>query len=444
MMRKAWAMTGEVVRPEGLRFLSGIIIVSAEPERLVAFYRDILGVPLVEESHGDTERHWGCELGDVHFAIHPEADYPGESTDTGAVKLAFMVFDLDGLVAWLGKHGVELDYPPTEFGTQSRITAVRDPDGNLVELTSLGPSWLDHLRTHRANGGDLVAHWTNRSRGETGTFVRSGPLTLWTERFGDPTHPAILLIMGAAAQGITCPDALVDRLVGHGFQVLRFDHRDTGRSSTVNFDEQPYAIADMAADCLAVLDGYGIEAAHLVGASLGGILAQWLAIHAPDRVARLTLLGTTTMGESYLRLPPPAPHYQAFVESQRDVPPGPEADVELFRVMNGDVLPYDEAGARAMLERAWTRATDPAAARNHHRAAGGDLTPDLLAPLSGITAPTTILHGDQDPIFSLAHAEALAAEIPHAHYEVVRGMGHVLFSPGLPERVADLIAQAAL
>jgi catechol 2,3-dioxygenase-like lactoylglutathione lyase family enzyme len=149
-------------RPEGLRFLSGLILVSAEPERLVSFYRDILGVPLAEERHDDTEPHWGCELGDVHFAIHPEADYPGESTSTGAVKVAFMVFELDPLVAWLAENRVELAYPPLPFGAKSRITAVRDPDGNLVELTELGPGWLDHLRAHRADGGDLVTNWAAR------------------------------------------------------------------------------------------------------------------------------------------------------------------------------------------------------------------------------------------------------------------------------------------
>src|SRR5215813_12221820 len=109
-------------RPEDIQFISGVILVSHQPEPMARFYRDVLGLPLAEERHGDTEPHWGCELGDVHFAIHPEADYPGESTATGAVKLAFMVFDLDALVAWLGEHGVELDYPPTEFGAHSRIT----------------------------------------------------------------------------------------------------------------------------------------------------------------------------------------------------------------------------------------------------------------------------------------------------------------------------------
>jgi catechol 2,3-dioxygenase-like lactoylglutathione lyase family enzyme len=157
-----------VQRPESLRFLSGIILVSTEPSRLVRFYRDILGLPLAEEQHGDSEVHWACELGDVHFAIHPAADYPGEPTATGAVKIAFMVFDLAPLVAWLVECGVELCYPPTELGTESRITAVRDPDGNLVELTELGPAWLDHLRANRSNRGDLVAHWTARSSAAQG------------------------------------------------------------------------------------------------------------------------------------------------------------------------------------------------------------------------------------------------------------------------------------
>ncbi|MEV0714289.1 VOC family protein [Asanoa sp. NPDC050611] len=153
-----------VRRAEGLRFLSGIILTSTDPTRLVAFYRDVLGLPLADERHGDSAPHWACELGDVHFAIHAAADYPGEPTAVGSVKLAFMVFDLAPLVAWLAESGVELCYPPEEFGTESRITAVRDPDGNLVELTELGPSWLDHLRDHRANGGDLVTHWTARKR----------------------------------------------------------------------------------------------------------------------------------------------------------------------------------------------------------------------------------------------------------------------------------------
>lgn len=158
-------------RPEDIRFLSGVLLVSRQPARLLEFYRDVLGLPLAEERHGGTEPHWGCELGDVHFAIHPAADYPDEpASGPGPVKLAFMVFDLSRVVAWLEQCGVGLCYPPADLGAESRITAVRDPDGNLVELTQLGPGWLGHLKARRAAGNDLVTRWSS----ELGD---SGPVT---------------------------------------------------------------------------------------------------------------------------------------------------------------------------------------------------------------------------------------------------------------------------
>lgn len=147
--------------PEHLQFISGVILVSPQPERSVRFYRDVLGLPLTEEQHGDTAPHWGCELGDVHFAVHPIEDYPEDpATGPSPIKLAFMVFDLDRMTAWLGEHGIDLCYPPRSLGDASRMTAVRDPDGNLVELTELGPSWLTHLKQERAGGNDLLAKWS--------------------------------------------------------------------------------------------------------------------------------------------------------------------------------------------------------------------------------------------------------------------------------------------
>jgi pimeloyl-ACP methyl ester carboxylesterase len=282
-------------------------------------------------------------------------------------------------------------------------------------------------------------------------FVASGPLRIWTERIGDPGLPAVLMIMGSAAQGVFCPDALVGRLVERGVQVIRFDHRDTGRSSVVDFDAHPYTIGDLARDCLAVLDGHGLGSAHVAGASLGGMIAQWLGVHAPDRVRSLTVMSSSPMGHdprpALTRaqtgepadpndLPPPSPAFLAHLAA--GLPPGVESDVALFRVFNGPVRPFDEPAARATLELALSRATDPAAAANHDRAAWSP-DPGLLAPLSLITAPTWIVHGDQDPVYPLGHAEALAAAIPGAALHVVPGMGHALTSPGLPEEVADLI-----
>ncbi|WP_232662082.1 alpha/beta fold hydrolase [Pseudonocardia sp. TRM90224] len=282
-------------------------------------------------------------------------------------------------------------------------------------------------------------------------FVDSGPLRIWTERIGDASRPAVLMVMGSAAQGVSCPDALVGRLLERGVSVIRYDHRDTGRSGAVDFDAHPYTIGDMARDCLAVLDGHGLDSAHVAGASLGGMLAQWLGVHAPDRVRSLTLLSSSPMnhdpGPAWARaragepadpddLPPPAPAFLAHLAA--GLPPGVESDLALFRVFNGPVRPFDEPAARAMLELAQSRATDPAAAANHHRAVWLE-DPTLLVPLTSITAPTSVVHGDQDPVNPLAHGEALAAAIPGAELHVVPGMGHALTSPGLPEEVADLI-----
>ncbi|BCJ47906.1 hydrolase [Actinoplanes ianthinogenes] len=272
-------------------------------------------------------------------------------------------------------------------------------------------------------------------------FVWSGPVRLWTERAGDPADPAVLLIAGASAQGVLWPDALVERLVRRGVQVIRFDHRDTGLSSVVDFDARPYAIADFGADCLAVLDGHGLAAAHLAGGSMGGMVAQWLAVHEPGRVLSLTLIGSSPMGYgpdwTGEPLPPPSAALQAHFAL--GLPPGVESDVALFRAFTGPGLPFDEPAARAMLELAWSRAADPAAAANHQRA-GRTFAPDRLASLSSITAPTTVVHGELDPMFPLGHGEALAAAIPGARLQVVPKMGHVLCSPGLPEEIADRVA----
>lgn len=281
--------------------------------------------------------------------------------------------------------------------------------------------------------------------------MASGPLRLWTERVGGPGLPVVVLIAGSAAQGVSWSDALVGRLVERGVAVIRFDHRDTGRSSVVDFDAHPYAMGDMARDCLAVLDGYGLESAHIAGASLGGMIAQWLGVHAPERVRSLTVMSSSPMGHdprpAWTRaqagqpadpddLPPPSPAFLAHQAA--GLPPGVESDVALFRVFNGPVRPFDEPAARAELELALSRATDPAAAANHRRAMWAD-DPDLHAPLSSITAPTSIVHGDQDPLYPLGHGEALAAAIPGAALHIVPGMGHVMTSPGLPEEIADLI-----
>ncbi|MBQ0977981.1 alpha/beta fold hydrolase [Micromonospora sp. M61] len=290
-------------------------------------------------------------------------------------------------------------------------------------------------------------------------FVRSGQVRLWTERFGRPDDPTVLLVMGTSTQGIGWPDELVEALVSSGRQVIRFDHRDTGRSDSVDFTTHPYALADMAADTAAVLDGYDVTAAHIVGTSLGAAIGQWLAVHQPARVRTLTAMASSPMGNNpgpaWARamagqpaeageLPPPTAQFLNHLMASATAPRTTAqqrraADVQTWRVLNGDVLPFDEPAARRFVEQCYARADNLAAALNHDLA-GRRWEDDRRASLSRIAAATLVLHGSDDPLFPQAHGEALAAQIPAARLEIVRGMGHhPFFAPGLTERIADSI-----
>jgi predicted enzyme related to lactoylglutathione lyase len=140
--------------PERVRFLSAVLVTSTNPDRLAEFYRDILGLPLVREEHGGAA-HWGCELGDIHFAVHPARATQPEPVP-GAVRVALMVFDLPAYVRALADRGVAVLYSPVQLGQGSIITAIRDPDGNEVELTQMGDDWMQRLERHRAVGEDVL------------------------------------------------------------------------------------------------------------------------------------------------------------------------------------------------------------------------------------------------------------------------------------------------
>ncbi|RZQ59667.1 alpha/beta fold hydrolase [Amycolatopsis suaedae] len=290
-------------------------------------------------------------------------------------------------------------------------------------------------------------------RGET-RDVESAGLSLWTERFGEPGDPVVLLVMGTATQSIGWPDDLVRALTGAGRQVLRFDHRDTGRSDSVDFGTDPYTLDDMAADCVAVLDGWDVGAAHVVGASLGGALGQLLAVHRPERVRTLTTIMTSLMSfnpapvwERALagqapdpdQLPPPTPEFLEMAMRMRSGPPEADADLAAVRLLHGDGLPFDEQAARANVELARDRARDPDKA-GQHDLAGREMTEARQASLDAVTAPALVVHGTHDPLYQPAHAEALAGAIPGARLHIEQGMGHGFFAPGLPRRIGELIA----
>jgi pimeloyl-ACP methyl ester carboxylesterase len=274
--------------------------------------------------------------------------------------------------------------------------------------------------------------------------VHVGELELWAEEFGRPEHPAVLLVMGAGAQGVQWNDGIVRRLVAGGRRVIRYDHRDTGRSSTVDFAVHPYTVADLASDALAVLDAFGVAAAHLVGASLGGLVSQRLAVTHPQRVLTLTSLSSSPLGtdtpgavrRAVAGLPSlpgelPAPTAELLMTLTTTLP-APDATTEeylrarlpLWRCLHGSVLPFEEKEYRAMEELVHRRARDPQAALNHTLA--GAASRDSSESLATVTAPTLVIHGSEDPMFPPAHGEATAAAIPGARLVVVPGLGHTL------------------
>lgn len=142
--------------------ISGILLISKNPKRLADFYRDIIDVPLKAEQHGDSNAHFGCEIGDLHFAIHGHHE-EGEGNDmgTGAVKLAFEVFDMENFMKKLESLSIKPLFPARDQGFM-KITAVRDPDGNVVELTEMSEGWYKHLEDRRAKGLDSIQQWKSK------------------------------------------------------------------------------------------------------------------------------------------------------------------------------------------------------------------------------------------------------------------------------------------
>lgn len=145
-----------------VEFLSAVILVSKNHDKLAQFYMNVVGIPLEDEQHGDTLKHYGCELGDLHFAIHPVENFQDAGYGTGAVKLAFEVFDIDAHIKKLESHGIKTLYPPKKMGPML-ITAIKDPDGNLIEFTQLGDGWYKHLEERRSQGHDIIKRWKEKT-----------------------------------------------------------------------------------------------------------------------------------------------------------------------------------------------------------------------------------------------------------------------------------------
>jgi pimeloyl-ACP methyl ester carboxylesterase len=250
-------------------------------------------------------------------------------------------------------------------------------------------------------------------------------IRLCTEPFGDEQDPAVLLVAGLGSSMLWWDDDLCTSLAAAGRFVIRYDHRDTGRSTSYPPGRPGYDGAELAADAAGVLRAYGLGSAHVAGISAGGGMAQHLALDHPDLVESLVLISTSPAVPVDRDLPPPTEAFTRFVGeasvdwTDRDSVVGYLTAYAVL--LAGDERPVDEAGWRAFVRRDVARTADVAALQNH----------DLLAheggahpPLSSLRVPTLVVHGTADPLFPLAHGQALADAIAGAALLALDGAGH--------------------
>ena len=280
----------------------------------------------------------------------------------------------------------------------------------------------------------------------SGTAV-CGDVELFYEDLGDPAHPAVLLIMGVGAQLPMWPDGFCARLVERGYRVIRFDHRDTGLSTKLDGARAegsvyprvlryllgrgspvPYTLVDMADDVRGLLDHLQVDAAHVVGASMGGMIAQVLAGRHPDRVRSLGLV-MTSAGTAFSAVPRLRVIRLAFGAPARDAPAEERLanEVRNIAIINGPnfVPPVEQLRRRVLQLR--DRSDYPQGMLRQFDAILG--TGNLLAYTRRITAPTVVIHGSEDPMVRPRNGRTVARAVAGARYVVVDGMGHDLPEP---------------
>ena len=268
-------------------------------------------------------------------------------------------------------------------------------------------------------------------------IVQSDSLDFWTENFGDAKNPALILIMGVAGQGIMWSDTFCT-LLSKNFFVIRYDHRDVGQSSHINYMAKPYGLRDLSNDVIRILDGYNIPKAHLVGTSMGGYLAQLCMQQKPERLLSVTLIMSTidfsSMSKAMLGnlaandLPPPEKDVLEGLKTIGAIDPS-DFDSWLFKslkvlkLFNGKESQFDETEWVPILEKAYLRRNKdmpPNIMHNHVMAcAQGPMTYyNIQAP-----CPVHVIHGSADPMLPVTHAKKTAAHY-NATLTIIEGMGH--------------------
>ncbi|WP_426448301.1 alpha/beta fold hydrolase [Paenibacillus sp. S-38] len=250
-------------------------------------------------------------------------------------------------------------------------------------------------------------------------------IELCAESFGNPGHPAILLIMGAQASMVWWEDEFCRRLAAEGRFVIRYDHRDVGRSVTYALGHPAYTFEDMADDAIRILDRFGIAKAHVAGISMGGIITQILALRHPDRVLTVSFLSTSNFAPE---LPPMEDKVMAYFSETAATDWTNEEAVVAFTVgkwkmLAGSKHAFNEKRIYDLAVAEVRRSRDMASMNNHAMVTGGE---SYLTRTGDIDVPALVIHGTEDPIIPYEHGVALAGAIPGAVLVTLEGTGHEL------------------
>jgi pimeloyl-ACP methyl ester carboxylesterase len=277
-------------------------------------------------------------------------------------------------------------------------------------------------------------------------------ITLCYETFGEESASPLLLIMGLATQMIGWPEEFCEQLAARGFYVVRFDNRDCGRSTHVQgrppspgqllrrrIDPVLYTLSDMAQDAVGLLRGLELEPAHVVGASMGGMIAQTLAAEHPEAVRSLVSIMSST-GDRWKGQPAFGIYRYLLRRAPADRDGFVEHMTRVFAAIGSTGLPRDEDRVRELAARSYDRGVDPAGSGRQLGAiiASGDRT----AQLRGITAPTLVIHGSRDRMVRRSGGVATARAISGARMVTIAGMGHDLPSAAWPQ-LLDAISDHA-
>ncbi len=263
----------------------------------------------------------------------------------------------------------------------------------------------------------------------TETFVHTNGVELCTESIGDAADETILMIHGATASMIQWPDGFCHLLADGDRHVIRYDNRDTGRSTSYPTGEPGYDLYDMAGDAIAILDDYGIDVAHILGMSLGGFIAQLVALDHPDRIKTMTLISTSPQGPDEADLSSIEPavfdHFMGAAELDwSNIDAVSVFRLEAARLLVGSAHEFDADFIRDQIERDIQRTVNLSSQSVNHALV--DMGPRYRERLGSLSVPTLVIHGTDDPIMHFDHAEALLTEIPGATLLTLEGVGHEL------------------